>query len=95
MPNSEADRVKAYKRRWKALLQKRERMLPIWRELRDYVNPERFEFEDETLDGRVTSTTTCCRSEYQGPPPRSLLTAPGFTSGQNVPVLSSAMVAAS
>lgn len=50
MPNSEADRVKAYKRRWKALLQKRERMLPIWRELRDYVNPERFEFEDETLD---------------------------------------------
>ena len=49
-PKTDADRVKAYKRRWKALQQKRERMLPLWRELRDYVNPERFEFEDETRD---------------------------------------------
>ena len=45
-----ADRIKAFKRRYRQLVQRRDKMVPLWKELRDYVNPERFEFGDESRD---------------------------------------------
>jgi hypothetical protein len=45
-----SERRKAYLRRHKKLVEKREPMMSIWRDLSKYVNPERFKFSDTDKD---------------------------------------------
>jgi hypothetical protein len=48
--SSPSERRRAYLRRHKKLVEKREPMMSLWRDLAKYVNPERFKFADTDKD---------------------------------------------